>query len=263
MENFEIRDHRNKSMFRVDDEYLNGYSRLCGTNATMVYLCLCRHSDRHQESFPSVQLMANKLGISRDSVMRGIKTLVQWNIIQKNRKRKENAQWLNNTYVLLDKTVWKSKPSSTQLHGEPSSTQPESQVAVSDTKDTHIKKETHNEAEASVARSDSFFGKPKKTDGVPMTCDQFVLMCRGSQYRHIRIIGEHADEKQLDYTTRGQWREFGNRNLQAARKLAPYTDDQLSDAMELMEKDFKSERNPRGFITKWGMETLLKYLDEI
>jgi len=73
---FLVRSLRNKQHFIVDDAYLNGYAKLCGPNATLVYLCLCRHADRHQESFPSVQLMAGKTGISRDSVMRGIKKLL-------------------------------------------------------------------------------------------------------------------------------------------------------------------------------------------
>jgi hypothetical protein len=57
---FLVRDLRNKQHFIVDDAYLNGYAKLCGPNATLVYLCHCRHADRHQESFPSVQLMAEK-----------------------------------------------------------------------------------------------------------------------------------------------------------------------------------------------------------
>jgi len=150
---------RIKEKFFVDDAYLNGYAKLCGTNATLVYLCLCRHSDRHQESFPSVELMAEKLGVSRDSVIRGIKTLVSWNIISKERERRTNATWLNNRYILLDKTTWKPKPSSPQQHGEPSSksdpiqvaNEVVSQVAVSDTKDTHrpegyTYKDTHTPA---------------------------------------------------------------------------------------------------------------------
>lgn len=146
---FEVRDYRNKQMFRVDDEYLNGYSKLCGVNATMVYLCLCRHADRHQESFPSVALMAEKTGISKRSVIRGIQTLIEWNIISKERERKENAQWLNNRYILLDKSIWKSKPSATQTLGsqvpnktEPSANDDQSQVPQVHTKVTHIK-DTH------------------------------------------------------------------------------------------------------------------------
>jgi hypothetical protein len=122
---FLVRDLHNKQHFIVDDEYLNGYAKLCGPSATLVYLCLCRHSDRHQESFPSVQLTAEKTGISRDSVMRGIKKLIEWNIISKERDRREDATWLNNRYILLDKTVWKAKPSSTEQHGAKSQNESE------------------------------------------------------------------------------------------------------------------------------------------
>jgi DNA-binding transcriptional ArsR family regulator len=160
--NLEIRDNRNKSMFRMDDEYLNGYARLCGTNATLVYLCLCRHADRHQESYPSVQTIAEKIGISRDSVMRGIKSLIEWNIITKERERRESAKWLNNRYTLLDKSVWKPKPSSTQQHraksqieGSQVANQGKSQVAHSDTKDTHINtKDTHTKDTAETSSAD-------------------------------------------------------------------------------------------------------------
>lgn len=151
---FEVRDYRNKSMFKVDDEYLNGYARLLGTNATLVYLCLCRHADRYQESFPSVNGMAEKLGISDDSVSRGIKNLVEWNIISKERERRTNKTWLNNRYVLLDKSVWKAKPAShTANSGLDSHTANTSdatpQIAgdatpqLTGTKDTHRYKETH------------------------------------------------------------------------------------------------------------------------
>lgn len=181
LETFEVRDHRNKSMFRVDDEYLNGYSKLCGTNATLVYLCLCRHADRHQESFPSVELMSTKLGVSRDSIMRGIKKLIEWNIIQKHRKRRENAQWLNNTYVLLDKSVWKPKPSSYKQHGEAKSqiedsqvaNEGKSQVAVSDTKVSH-KKETHKEGDTySEANASQISVLIKSFEEINPACKRF------------------------------------------------------------------------------------------
>ena len=142
---FEVRDMRSKSKFFVDDEYLNGYAKLCGPNATMVYLCLCRHSDRHQESFPSIELMATKTGVSRDSIMRGIKSLVDWNIVSKSRVWRKGSQVTNNTYVLLDKSVWKPKEASRCEPlgtGEASRKSANKQVAVSDTKDTH-RKDTH------------------------------------------------------------------------------------------------------------------------
>jgi hypothetical protein len=112
---------------------------------------------------------------------------------------------------------------------------------------------------AFVPKADAFFGKKNSDDAVPMDFRAFVLMCRAATFRHVRILAEHADDKELRYTTRGQWREFGNRNLRAAKQLAPYTDKQISAAVMRMEKDTK-ERN--GFISKWGLETIIKYLDE-
>lgn len=152
MNTFEVRDMRSKDKFFVHDEYLNGYAKLCGGNATLVYLCLCRHADRNQESFPSIELMAEKLGVNRKTVMSGIQSLLEWNIISKERERGKNQKWLNNKYVLLDKSTWKSKPSPYNGLGEPSpflggSQVPfttKSQVRVEDTKDTHTYKDTHN-----------------------------------------------------------------------------------------------------------------------
>lgn len=144
-EEFEVRDYRNKAMFRVDDEYLNGYSKLCGVNATMVYLCLCRHADRKQESFPSVKLMAEKTGISDRSIIRGIAILIEWNIISKERERKENAKWLNNRYILLDKSVWNPKPNATETLGShmPNMTEPHATAGKSHMPQVHTKV-THN-----------------------------------------------------------------------------------------------------------------------
>jgi len=150
---FVVRDLRKKEKFQIDDEYLNGYAKLCGTNATLVYLCLCRHADYHtQECFPSVNMMSEKLGISRDSVMTGIKNLLEWNIILKERVRNpNNAKWINNSYTLLDKSVWKEKPSRFEPLGVAKSeigasqvgNKGKSQVAVVDCKDTHKDKDTH------------------------------------------------------------------------------------------------------------------------
>lgn len=117
-ETFEVRESRNRQMFRVDDEYLNGYARLCGLSATGVYLCLCRHADINQQSFPSRKLIAERLGISEATVKRAIRTLMNWNIIKVEQDKSDNGTFLHNTYTLLDKSVWKSKP---RVIGDPRS----------------------------------------------------------------------------------------------------------------------------------------------
>lgn len=151
-----VRDVRVKTHFVVDDEYLNGYARLCGPNASMVYFCLCRHSDSGQKSFPSIALMAEKTGTSKRSVIRGIQALVDWNIIVKGKLRNPNSgRWWNNSYMLLDKTVWKPKPSATQSHGTtrqkqhtPGAKNDVHRVPQGHTKDSH-KKDSHIRMEAS------------------------------------------------------------------------------------------------------------------
>lgn len=141
-----IRDHRQKTMFRMDDAFVDEYARFCGVRALAVYACLCRHANREQECFPSITTIAKKLGTSRYTVMRGIQTLIDWNIITKERSRRANKTWLNNVYTLLDKSVWR-KPSGNAAHGSPSgNTSPdqvakneEAKVENSHTKDSNTK----------------------------------------------------------------------------------------------------------------------------
>ncbi len=99
-EEFEVRDLREK-FFMVDDAYLNGWAKKCGQSATLVYMVLCRHSSRDQSCFPSEQLMADKMGITKRRVIGGIKTLEAFRIIHVSRTRGEK-----NVYFLLDKSNW-------------------------------------------------------------------------------------------------------------------------------------------------------------
>ncbi len=265
-----IRDHRNKAMFRVDDAYLNGYARLCGDNATLVYLCLCRHTDSAtQESFPSQETMARKIGKSRDSVVRGVKELLKWNIISVERTRRQNQTWLCNTYTLLDKSVWKPKPCSTGAHGSPSSEiadthavkEPTYHVAPDDTKDAHSKDSHNKNAEASSAvLANSFFQKNQKDNDAPMDVNEFFEMCSESPYRFIRIIGDFASEKRPQISTKGGWRRFGLRNMRTAKRLEPYTDNHLEKALSKIHGALKVNG---GYLREWGLETIEKYLDKI
>jgi len=149
-----IIDKRIKEKFMMDDAYLNGQARICGWQATLVYNSLCRHTNSSQESFPSIQLMSQELGVSRDTVMRGIDNLEKFNVIQVRKSRTKGGQWLNNTYILIDKSQWeKSQVVNTDMvshvgnSSTPSRPQQVDQVADIDTKETHEQgnkyKETH------------------------------------------------------------------------------------------------------------------------
>lgn len=108
--------------------------------------------------------------------------------------------------------------------------------------------------------------KPKrinpKDDTTPMNCDEYVEWMKKSPNRHMRILADYADQIKPDFTTKGQWHVFTTRFTRAARDLSPFTDDQIERAFERIERNMKNERNPKGYITKWTLETLLDYMHE-
>ena len=95
---FKIRDLRKKDQFILDDAYLNGYARLCGWQATLVYISLCRHADINQIAFPSLNLIADELGVSRNTVIRGIKALKEWGVIEVIANTRDDGGQSLNTY---------------------------------------------------------------------------------------------------------------------------------------------------------------------
>lgn len=137
-----LRDLRVKEKYQIDDSYLNGYAEKCGWKATIVYNSLCRHANKDQFSFPSVDLMAKQHGVGRDTIIDGIKILGDWNIIQVKKIRTESGTFKNNGYTLVDKSQWDSIQVD-HSDMEPRRSQRLDQVAVSDPKDTHKRKDTH------------------------------------------------------------------------------------------------------------------------
>ncbi len=101
--NFEVRDLRQKDQYITDDIFLNGYARYVGIYAVGVYGSLCRHANKEQKSWPSIEKIAIELNVGRNSVIEAIKRLEFWNIIKKIRIGKT----ANNRYVLGHKKNWK------------------------------------------------------------------------------------------------------------------------------------------------------------
>jgi hypothetical protein len=105
-------------MFQMDDEYLNGYAALCGQAASCVYMSLCRHANKGQQAWPSVELLGVEHAMSKSTVLRSIKVLERWGIIEVVRSKNEKTKRQNpNVYVLADKTYWRSKPGVTREPG--------------------------------------------------------------------------------------------------------------------------------------------------
>lgn len=102
-EEFEVRDLRDKERFVIDDKFLNGYAKYLEIYAVGVYCSLCRHANKQQKCWPSIEKIAEELGIGRNSAIEAIKRLEFWRIIIKQRIGKT----ITNRYILTKKTNWK------------------------------------------------------------------------------------------------------------------------------------------------------------
>lgn len=160
-----IIDKRIKEKFMMDDTYLNGQAKLCGWQGTIVYLSLCRHVNKDQECFPSIQLMADEHNVNRKTILKGIENLSKRNVIEVEKTRTKNGQWLNNSYILLDKSEWDYSTSQVRVEDTvqvlekdtdhvpvvpiPSPCGGHDHVRVEDTKETHIQGNTYKETHLS------------------------------------------------------------------------------------------------------------------
>lgn len=107
--------------------------------------------------------------------------------------------------------------------------------------------------------------KDPKPDSDPLSCEEFITSCRSSPQKHIQVIAEWAEGEQPTHTTRGEWKSFINRNLRAARLLSVYTIPKIEKAYQLMLNDVERKINGKkvGFITRYSLETITKYIDRV
>lgn len=103
----------------------------------------------------------------------------------------------------------------------------------------------------------------KKDPNEPLSCVQFVESCKKSPCKHIQIIGEWAEAENPKNATRAEWESFIRRNLRAAKNLNAFEIGKIEKAYQLMLKDVaRTEKGKRvGFLTKYTLETVGKYID--
>lgn len=107
MNTFKVRDLRRKGYFTIDNEFLDKYAGFLGSIASMIYISLCRHADKNQESFPSQETIAYEIKTTRETVNRKLQLLERHNLISFTKtKDEETGKWMNNVYTLVDKSEW-------------------------------------------------------------------------------------------------------------------------------------------------------------
>lgn len=271
----EIRDQRRRQMFRIDDEYLDKYARICGVNATAVYMSLCRHVNGKQESFPSIGRIMSQHGFgSHNTVRKAIKELEVHGIITVKRERDpKTKRQMVNIYTLMDVASWNKPVSQNDTRADvisdadPVSFDAQKPVSPDDREGNtkrreHIEGSVAQSAPASVCQNQTCKGNAMK--GVffceqhqPMQCFQFVEWYRRSEQRHIKIIAEWADELRLsgrapELRTVAQWRAWEKPILNAAKDISVFDDDQISVAMKRM--------MAADYITDFNLHTLKTFL---
>jgi DNA-binding transcriptional ArsR family regulator len=79
------------NFFLVDNILVDHYARLIGPHAYAVLTVLKRHADVKGSCYPSVALIAGKLGLSTRQVTRAIKTLEAYNMVTVRRRRGQGS----------------------------------------------------------------------------------------------------------------------------------------------------------------------------
>ena len=100
---FEVRDFRDNGFFIVDNAFLDGkWMRLLKGCPAAVYFALCRHCNKEQISFPSIQYLMDETGYGNRHVTRAVSTLEFHGLISVDRVRGGH-----NIYSLLNKKHWR------------------------------------------------------------------------------------------------------------------------------------------------------------
>ena len=253
MEKIKIRDLRRKEKYQLDDEYLNGYARLCGVFATAVYNSLCRHADKLQECYPSIELIMEQHGFgSKHTVIKAIKKLEEWGIIAVRREKDEKTKrQLKNVYVLRDKSDWKQKPGALNALGagcisctEPSAfhaqkpSAPDALEGYTEEKDTHEKES--DEINSSV-QSEKF------------NFEEYLDKMFDDPKEHINLIAFFFREKGLKFDTKEKVRAAIKRHTRSAREITKaFKEEEVAKAMQ---KCIKYHND-----VDWSLETVMKKL---
>lgn len=96
----EVRDLR-EQFFMVDSAFIRFWAKPLGHCPTMTYLHLCSYTNTEQYCFPSIDVLAKKIGYNKRSIIRALKMLEFYHLIKVDRSPPRA-----NIYWLTDKKYW-------------------------------------------------------------------------------------------------------------------------------------------------------------
>jgi DNA-binding transcriptional MocR family regulator len=103
MARVQVRDLRRRDYFTCDNVIIDKYARKLGPYALSVYMGLLRHADQQTQScFPSLQTLADKLGMSKDSVIRAVEVLKKAKLISVRHRKSSAGDPATNLYFIRE-----------------------------------------------------------------------------------------------------------------------------------------------------------------
>lgn len=100
-------------------------------------------------------------------------------------------------------------------------------------------------------------GKQVAAD-IAMNLQEFITSCENNPRRDIQLIASYAEAiGDNNLKLKSQWQGFIRQNLRAAKKLMPFSDEQILNAVNRI-KELNTEKPT--FLNRWTMETILKYI---
>ncbi len=98
----EITSRRRWPFYIVDNAILDIYGPKIGPYGIAVYSALARYADREGTCYPSMGSIAKKTGISRRTVISTLQKLVEFKLIEVERRHSARGDRDSNLYVLLN-----------------------------------------------------------------------------------------------------------------------------------------------------------------
>jgi GntR family transcriptional regulator len=97
----QVRDIREQPFLWMDNRIVDVYAKKIGPLAFVVYAKLCRHTNKGQEAWPSIETIADETGISIASVKRALLKLKKHKLVKVSRVRLSSGEYTRNVYSLL------------------------------------------------------------------------------------------------------------------------------------------------------------------
>jgi DNA-binding transcriptional regulator YhcF (GntR family) len=110
----QARDTRQPGYYWADNEIIDEYAAKIGPYALAVYHALCRHADKHGQSFPAIPTLAKNLKMSPRKAHDALKTLQAHGLIEIEERTKESGVRTSNCYTLIQ--VKKEKEAEATMH---------------------------------------------------------------------------------------------------------------------------------------------------